>query len=146
MEPVSLLTKDEETFFLNLVRDSTDHAPYTYWHIGGKRQENSNEWVWHPLNKQIDYDIGWAYGEPNNYTGSEKCLSVKVNPSRTGLNDINCNRENYMHYAGLNGFFCQIVEIPEIKKSTELLLNFNRLRDIIMNINTTSTTTTTLKP
>lgn len=38
-------------------------------------------------NLNMNYDIKWAYREPNNFGGSKACLRLKVHPLKSGFND-----------------------------------------------------------
>lgn len=110
MEPLSLLSREEEDHFFKMIQQK-DTVPYSRYHVGGLLVDG--EWKWKSDLSNISSHMKWAIGQPNNNLGNEKCLSIRKSTSDlgTGFNDINCEIPK--------GFFCQRPENPKISKARE---------------------------
>lgn len=98
MEPLRLETKDEETYFFNLIQNNSTIVRGQYY-IGGLQY--GDQWKWRTDFSDIYTGMKWAPNEPNNAYGGENCLSIQLGTVvNTGFNDMICNGNQQR-------FFCQ---------------------------------------
>ena len=61
----------------------------SHYHIGGYEVNVSN-WAWTDGSSTWDYE-NWSPSSPSNHGGCENCLTLIMDGSYTGWNDIPCN-------------------------------------------------------
>ncbi|CAO1417933.1 unnamed protein product [Diamesa hyperborea] len=90
MDLVELTTEEEADKFLKLF---ADHAITleTWYHIGGSYMGAAkNDFYWMTTAEQISYPLKFYPGQPDNYGGKEKCLSIAKHPGSFKFNDVDC--------------------------------------------------------
>ncbi|CAO1417927.1 unnamed protein product [Diamesa hyperborea] len=98
MNLVELHTKQEADNFLTIMRTS---APETLYYIGGSAEGMSNrlDYYWMTTGEQIPFTLEYSPGQPDNYGGKERCLSISKQPGKFKFNDIACSENNYGFFA-----------------------------------------------
>jgi Lectin C-type domain len=93
LEIVSLETKNETQAFLSyIMREASNIGEGNYVHIGAvtKLLGTRNDWVWLESGRDVQIDIPWATGQPDNYGGSESCMSLKIELMKPLAHDLMC--------------------------------------------------------
>lgn len=93
MEFLELRTIEEMWAFLNIARQQKNLFN-NFAHVGGVSSEGANKhsWFWIDSGNRIQFDLNWAFKEPNNkHGGTEYCLSIKKLNGGFGFNDIRCS-------------------------------------------------------
>ena len=85
MKSITLKNNNLQIKLLNLLNDKLD-ANISY-SIGGLRVKG--KWVWTDTMQEIKIPLLWHKGQPDNWNGTENCLSV-VKRNETRFNDIFC--------------------------------------------------------
>ena len=118
MEPLRIDSKDEEEYFFNLIIRNYD-MPIAYYHVGGFLV--GDKWKWTSDLSDVYSNMKWSPGEPNNYGGNEKCLTIyrMHGTYDTGFNDMNCED-------AAERFLCQKYTFPKIAQQSVRELDLER--------------------
>lgn len=111
MDVVSLESKNESEYFLNLCKRNARYIDDDFAHIGGMSlgqptDDRYEQWYWVSSGARVDYPLSFGPNNPDNIGDDEYCLSVQKLPGNIFFfNDINCNGLYEVK------FICQIVEV-----------------------------------
>ena len=123
MDLAELTTEVEAEKFLKLF---ADNAPsLAMWHhIGGSYMGGpKNDYYWMTTAEKISYPLKFYPGEPNNYAGKEKCLSIAKHPHSFKFNDVDC----YEHW--IWNFVCEKIETQRVPSIDEKSSSRNQITD-----------------
>jgi len=94
MDIVSLETKEEADAFLSLCKSNSDVLD-TRAHVGAITlgSETNSTWFWVASGNSIDYPLKFGIGQPNNYGGFQRCLTVEWMDNECKFNDRHCHAQ-----------------------------------------------------
>lgn len=103
MELAMFETKEEHDFVLDMIASKWLNALEYQNFIGGSRV-GSDGWGWVGSGIEVDYNLRWRNGEPNNFEGNEHCLCIGHYYSTFAVIDMDCSKS-------VRNFICEKVEL-----------------------------------
>ena len=101
MDLVELPITAEAEYFLAQCAHQQIHLQDDFYHVGGSYLgAGSNDWYWMTSGKRVKYTMKFAPGQPDNFNGVEKFLSIFKSPGAFMFNDVDYNFTKW-------NFFCQ---------------------------------------
>jgi hypothetical protein len=118
MQPLQIKSQEEQTCFNKLTSGTKIYIfsncllytectkgnwsyNFNYWTSGLQKEGCPGNWSWCGSNgkhEQISGDLSWQTGQPDNKTGKENCLHLRIFSNQTGgkFSDRNCSH-NYIY-------------------------------------------------
>jgi hypothetical protein len=92
LEFLKLDTEQEQNFALNLFQQHKGQFN-EHTHVGGITNVKNNKynWNWVESGSKINYMLRFGDGEPKNYGGDERCLSVMLENDNFVFHDMSCS-------------------------------------------------------